>query len=256
MPNRQPLISVIVPAYNAERYLADALESIINQNYIPIEIIVVDDGSTDRTAEVAAEFHTGIEYVYQKNCGPPAARNLGLRISQGELITFLDSDDLWAENKLEIQLRRLRNVPNLEVILGHTQRLKLSVTGNGRQAFTTFLTPQPMLSLGSAVIRRSAFDKVGIFDESLHYCDDIDWFLRARESGIELLFHPDVTQFYRKHTNNLTIQRTLDLKHQLLVYKKSIDRRRRKRPGPSKDLKNWSDYFEKPENVDNDGLPL
>ena len=246
MPYKQPLISVIIPAYNAEIYLAEALQSIVNQDYNPIEIIVVDDGSTDRTAKVAADFHTSIKYAYQENSGPPAARNLGLDISKGELIAFLDSDDLWTENKLELQLRRLRDSPNAEVILGHTQRLRLSETGDGRQLFRAFLKHQPMLSLGGSLIRRTAFERIGCFDESLYFSDDIDWFLRARENGIAIVIHHDVVQLYRKHEKNITIQRDLGRKYQLLVYKKSIDRRRKAAPGVSEDLKNWSDFFEDP----------
>ena len=244
MINRQPLISVIIPAYNAEKYLAEALTSIINQNYDSIEIILVDDGSTDGTAKVAAVFETRVRYVYQENSGPPAARNKGLSMAQGNVIAFLDSDDLWSDKKLELQLKRLTDKPHLEIVIGHTQRLRLSKSCDGDQEFIPFLSPQPMLSLGSAIIRKSAFDKVGIFDESLFFGDDIDWFLRAREKGLALVIHNDVTQYYRKHTQNITIQRQLDLKYQLIAYKKSIDRRRMQADDSSQTLKKWSDFYE------------
>lgn len=244
MINRQPLISVIVPAYNAEKYLAEALTSIIDQDYDSIEIILVDDGSTDGTAKAAAVFGTKVRYVYQENSGPPAARNKGLSMARGKVIAFLDSDDLWSDKKLELQLKRLTNKPHVEIVIGNTQRLRLSESCDRDQEFTPYLSPQPMLSLGSAVIRKSAFDKVGIFDESMLFDDDIDWFLRAREKGIALVIHNDVTQYYRKHTQNITIQRQLDLKYQLIAYKKSIDRRRMQANGSSQTLKKWSEFYE------------
>jgi len=93
-------------------------------------------------------------------------------------------------------------------------------------------------------MRKSAFDKVGMFDESLLFCDDMDWFLRAREEGVNLLIHNDVTQLYRKHTQNLTIQRQLDLKYQLKIFKKSMDRRRNKSKHSTQFLRDWSDFSE------------
>jgi len=242
--NRQPLISVIVPAYNAEKYLAEALTSIINQDYDSLEIIVVDDGSTDGTAKAAAVFGTKVRYAYQENSGPPAARNKGLSMAQGTVIAFLDSDDLWSEKKIELQLKRLTNKPNVEIVIGHTQRLQLSESCDCDLEYAPFLNPQLMLSLGSAIIRKSVFDKVGFFDESMLFDDDIDWFLRAREKGIAFVIHNDVTQFYRKHTQNITNHRQLDLKYQVIAYKKSIDRRRMKTDSSTQILKKWSDFYE------------
>ena len=103
------MISVIVPAYNGEKYLARALESILAQDYRPIEIVVVDDGSTDNTASIARSYRE-VRYVYQAHQGLPAARNTGLANCTGELISFLDADDYWPPNKLQIQ-SRLSNRP-------------------------------------------------------------------------------------------------------------------------------------------------
>ncbi len=244
MIGEQPFISVIIPAYNAEKYLDEALQSIINQHYTPMEIIVVDDGSTDNTAEIVAEYGTRVRYVYQKNNGPPAARNKGLGLAQGNVIAFLDSDDLWSEKKLERQLKRLADKPYIEVVIGHTQRIRLLESGDDHQKFVPFLPSQPMLSLGSALIRRRAFTQVGIFDESLLFSDDIDWFLRAREEEIAITIHRDITQYYRKHNHNITNDRRLDLKYQMIVYKKSITRRRMQTVGSPKPLKNWTDFYE------------
>ncbi len=199
MTDERSLISVIVPVYNAEKYIADALQSIIYQNYFPIEILVIDDGSMDGTGEVIRSFGDQVKYTFQENSGPPFARNLGLSMAKGKYIAFLDADDLWCENKIALQLKRFKENPEVEIVLGYTQRIRLS-TSDDRDHFIPFLDPQPMLSMGAALMKKSAFEKVGNFDESLLYCDDMDWFLRAREEEIKIIIHDDITQLYRKHT--------------------------------------------------------
>ena len=116
-----PLVSCIVPAFNGERFLAEAIESILAQSYSNVPIIVVDDGSTDATPQVAARFEDRITYVRQENAGPATARNRGLKEVEGEFIAFLDADDLWEENKLERQLARFRERPELSYSVTMTQ---------------------------------------------------------------------------------------------------------------------------------------
>ncbi len=241
---RHALISVIVPAYNAEAYIAETLQSILSQKVSPLEVIVIDDGSQDNTAAIVHSFGKQVSYFYQRNHGTPAARNKGLQTARGELIAFLDADDLWSSDKLALQLRKMETHPDAEIIIGYTQHIRLQTASDGSTAFVPFKQPQPMLSMGSALIRKTVFDKVGFFDETFPYCDDIDWFLRAREQGINMLIHPETIQYYRKHTTNLTMNRRLDLKYQLLAYKKSIDRRKANQ-NAHQDLKNWSAFFEK-----------
>lgn len=241
--NNSPQLSVIIPAYNSELYLAEAIESVLAQKYQPLEIIIVDDGSTDSTKRVATSFRN-VQYIYQGNQGPASARNTGLSLAQGDIITFLDSDDLWSDNKLELQLKRLSVTPSVEIVLGYTQRVRLTISCDGEPEFKSYLNPQPMLSLGSALIRKTVFDKVGLFEKSLLFADDIDWFLRAREKGIRFVIHHDITQYYRKHTHNITHQRQLDLKYQIKVYKRSLDRRRYENDGTIRSLKNWSEFYE------------
>ena len=97
-------VSVIIPVYNGGKFLAEAINSILSQKHSPIEIIVIDDGSTDNTSEVAMSYGNRVHYVYQENKGAPAARNHGLRLASGNIIASLDADDIWAENKLKKQL--------------------------------------------------------------------------------------------------------------------------------------------------------
>lgn len=121
----KPFVSVIVPVYNGTRFLSEAVESILHQKYNLLEIIIVDDGSTDDKAKVAMSMGEGIRYIYQRNGGPASARNTGLRVARGEIIGFLDADDLWPANKLDIQLTRLIETPELDIVMDCTQYMKM-----------------------------------------------------------------------------------------------------------------------------------
>jgi len=120
-----PLVSVIIPAYNAEKFIADTLDSVFAQTYRPIEVLVVDDGSTDKTAKIIKEFQaskvnrsnrTNLTYIYQENSGPSKARNVGIKAAKGEYIAFLDADDLWTKNKLEKQIKLFKQDPRIDVV--------------------------------------------------------------------------------------------------------------------------------------------
>src|SRR5215475_2242760 len=106
-----PLISCIVPVYNGEKYLAEAIETIVQQSYRPLEIIIADDGSTDGTAKVAERYSNLLRYLRQDNAGTAAARNLGLSAAVGEFVAFLDADDLWHPEKLARQMGRFEARP-------------------------------------------------------------------------------------------------------------------------------------------------
>jgi glycosyltransferase involved in cell wall biosynthesis len=114
MVENTQLVSVIIPLYNGASFLGGAIENVLAQNYQPLEIIVVDDGSTDASTEIAAAYPNGVRYVYQTNAGPAAARNRGIKLAQGPLIAFLDVDDLWSEHKLARQTAYLRANPTMD----------------------------------------------------------------------------------------------------------------------------------------------
>ena len=223
MQPEEHFVSVIVPVYNGKRFLAEALDSLLAQNYNLIEVTVVDDGSTDGTSEVSAQYGPDIRYVYQQNQGPPAARNTGLQMAGGNLICFLDADDIWTDNKLELQLTLLKQNPTAEIILGRLKYWQLtkeySQHPSAHEAWQAF-------SLGCALIRQSAFDKIGCFDESLYYADDWDWFLRAREAGVSFLLHEDMILLRRRHEHNLTNNIQLNHHYLLQMLHKSIHRRK------------------------------
>ena len=211
-----PLVSVVIPVFNGERFLREAVRSVLDQQYAPLEIIIVDDGSTDGTATVARSLPATVRYLHQPNQGPAAARNRGIEQAQGGLIAFADADDLWPPAKLELQLPYLINDPGVEIVMGRVQLL--SETGLTESAFS--------VNLGCAVIRKSVFDRVGLFDETMRYSEDVDWFMRARESGAAIMTIDAVTLFYRQHEQNMTRGKSTSELNVLKALKRSLDRRR------------------------------
>ncbi|HEY0727407.1 MAG TPA: glycosyltransferase family A protein, partial [Pyrinomonadaceae bacterium] len=197
-----PLISVIIPAYNCERFLREAVQSVLDQKYSDLEIIIVDDGSTDGTASVAKSFPEPVRYLHQTNQGPSAARNRGIERAQGSLIAFADADDLWPADKFEQQLPYLIQDPTTDIVLGRIQLAKWSETDNGQTRVEEFAEPVFSVNLGSAIIRKSVFERVGLFDETMRYSEDVDWMMRAREGGAKIVTIDAVTLFYCRHDQN------------------------------------------------------
>lgn len=219
-----PLVSVIIPAYNAETYLSDAIESVLGQNYQPLEILVVDDGSSDRTAEIAKEYGARIRYVYQTNAGPAAARNAGINLANGEIIGFLDADDLWSKNFLTTLVNILVESPTIEIAQGVIEDVPLaeSVLPENYPAYQ-------FINLGSALYRRTVFDKISGFDETMRYGEDMDFFLRAWENNIAKQVTHSARLLYRKHEQNMTRGKKLVELGFLRVYKKHIERDRQRK---------------------------
>jgi len=244
MRGSSALVSTIIPAYNAERYLAEAIESVLAQRHRPLEIIVVDDGSTDDTPAVAAAFEDSVVYVHQANSGPAVARNRGLRLARGDVIAFLDADDMWIPAKLELQLPRLAHDPSVSVVLGRKQFVYGTALPAARQAVGGMSAPQMAASLGCGVFRRPVFDEVGVFDEALYYCDDWDWFMRARELGVSFRLHRDVVLLYRRHKDNLTNRVELNNHYIIRMLKQSIERRRQRANWANTSLPQLSVYEE------------
>jgi len=209
-------ISVVIPACNAAHYLPEAVASVRAQSLQPREILLVDDGSTDDTAQVARSL--GLPCIGQENQGVAVARNTGLSAAQGALIAFLDADDVWADFTLEKQTRRLRENPEAEVAMGLVQPF--------RGEFQALCPPVYAQVLGAALIRRGAFERLGMFDPALRQGEDTDWFLRAMENGLRISVFEDVVLYYRRHDRNITGDRDLVSKHLIKTLKMSLDRRR------------------------------
>lgn len=224
--SKKELISVIIPAFNAEKYLADAIESIQAQKYDPLEIIVVDDGSLDRTAQIANELKAPIRYFHQDHQGQPIASNSGLERARGEIIAFLDADDLWTEPKLENQLIQLNSDPSLDFVLGQVQRFYSKDTTDRGSEIVKVPENWMALSHGAGLFRKSIFTKVGLFDPEMKFCADIDWFMRAREKNASFIVTEDIVLLYRRHQSNLTLDQDSVNLYTIKAFKKSLHRRK------------------------------
>jgi glycosyltransferase involved in cell wall biosynthesis len=236
-------ISVIIPVYNGEAFLADAISSILRQHYDPLEIVVVDDGSTDGSAIIAKSF-PNVVYVYQENKGHQVARNCGLQMAKGNMISFLDADDLWSDDKLELQLSCFKKNPSTEIVVGYTQRMQLLNVKDGKHEFRNYSDPVLGMSFTASLIRKSAFDKVGLIDEKFRQCDDWDWFMRAKELNVSMVVHKEVITFYRRHDDNMTNQITSGNHYTMMMLKRSLDRRRTEIKGTARILPKLSDFEE------------
>ncbi len=223
MKQDKALVSAIIPVYNGAAFLGEAIECVIAQSYRPLEILVVDDGSTDTTAEVAGKYTIEVEYTYQPNAGPAAARNRGIGLAKGELLAFLDVDDLWSEDKLALQTAYLGENPEVDIVQGHIQTLQLDNSSSLSQIVST---PYRYINIGSALFRRRVFDKVGLFDETLRDSEDVDWFIRAWERGVSKAVLESVTLLYRRHDQNMS-DRQKPINYGLTkLMKRHLDRRR------------------------------
>jgi len=220
-----PLVSVIIPVHNGERFIADAVNSVLSQRYPSIEIIIIDDGSTDGTEAVVRRLPCEVHYFKQGQQGPAAARNRGVRDASGDYVAFLDVDDLWPEHMLRTCMDELRLRPDLDVVRGYSQVMELDPAtgtyeyrGNPKESFP--------YSIASGVYRKRVFDRVGLFDKSLLFGEDTDWYHRARELDVPMHRVEAITLHVRRHGDNMTHAKTAVELNLLRVLKKSIDRRR------------------------------
>jgi glycosyltransferase involved in cell wall biosynthesis len=213
-----PLISCIVPVYNGERYLSDALDSILNQSYRPLEIIVVDDGSTDGTARLIAGYGERVRYLYQPNAGPAAARNFGLTAARGEFVAFLDADDLWHPRKLERQMERFLERPGLDLCVTMVQNFWMPELAEemGRLHGSRYAHPLPGYVTATLLTRRSLFDSIGFFDPGLRHGDSTEWFLRARAQNLMIELLPEVLVYRRVHPASLSRNRASESRDEFL----------------------------------------
>jgi glycosyltransferase involved in cell wall biosynthesis len=207
--NMPPLVSVIIPAFNSAQYMADAVESVFAQTYSEVECIVVDDGSTDRTNEILKELlkvHPGLKTARKTNGGPSSARNMGLRESTGDFISFLDADDVLLPDKIERQVAFLDAHPDVGLVYGDS--LIASETLRPVQMYTTemprdlepidALCYRNWFGVMDPLVRRAVTDRIGKFDEELAGAEDWDYWIRsARVARISYL--AGAVSLYRQH---------------------------------------------------------
>ena len=198
-------LSVIIPAYNRAAYLGAAIDSVLAQVPRPVEVIVVDDGSTDASPAIARAYGPSVRLIRQAHAGIGAARNRGLEAAGGEIIGWLDSDDLWPPGSVACRLETLDRRPEVEVVHGRTQMfVSAEVEPDERARLICPSEPQPGYLAGAMLVRRSVLDRVGGFDVDLHTGEFIDWWLRCRSHGVAEQAITEVVLYRRLHAGNHT----------------------------------------------------
>lgn len=221
-----PKVSVIIPTYNRSEYICESIDSVLAQTYKDYEIIVIDDGSTDNTGEVLKKYGTKIKYLYQENKGVGAARNLGIRNSNGEYIGLLDDDDIWLSDKLDIQVRILDENTDLAFVcsgayfidtVGRVIRFWESHRHN--ETFKNLYEGNFVLNL-TVLMRKSCFDKVGGYDEKLLVAQDYDLWLRlANNYKFKYIINCPLAK-YRIHENNISNNLGSLFSNRITIYNK------------------------------------
>lgn len=198
------MISVIIPNHNYAVYLLDALNSVFRQSHLPMEIIVVDDVSTDESDAILSSYSHQIVYLKQsKHLGAAAARNLGVERATGDYIAFLDADDLWTVNKLHLQYNAIAHQKE-EMVFGcvqnfYTPELEMSI----RKRLSFPALPMQGLMPSTLMIRKMHFLEVGFFDTDLKVGEFIDWYARAQNKGYRSHVLSEVVTLRRVHAGHL-----------------------------------------------------
>jgi len=222
---KRPPLSVLIPAYNTAEYLPAAVESVLAQGYEPLEVIVVDDGSTDGTADVARSLP--VRLVERPHEGIAPARNAALDAASGELIAFLDSDDVWLAGGLDVRVGHLLEHRDVDFVLGRMQPFLEPGTARPKWLEDAWLSDPLQGLLTTLVGWRRTFDAVGRFDGSYPIGEDTEWFARASHSDVNGVRLDDVVALYRLHGANVTHRRHGDVEGLLLrTVREALERRR------------------------------
>lgn len=195
----RPLVTAFMPVYNGEQFLEASLESLLAQDYAPLEVVVCDDGSTDRTAEILSSY-PAIRTVHQENRGRAAACAAAIEASTGGFLTSFDADDLWPSNRLTLQATYLLEHPEVGCVLGRQEWMN-PPPWLGRDPVYGDLDGIP---IGSAMFRRSVYDEIGGFDATFRHSEDMDLLLRIRERGIAISILSEVVLYRRFHGEQMT----------------------------------------------------
>lgn len=227
MTDLTPLVSVIIPVYNC-KYIGETLNSVRSQTYTNIEITVIDDGSTDNTPDIISSFKD-VKVVRTENKGVASARNEGLKECRGEFIAFIDADDIWSPDKTSRQVKLLMENTEYDLIYGRfcnffQKDSKLPpMIEKGR-----FLDSDigSLISLGTLIVRNDVIRKIGFFDEKLRTGEDLDWFIKMKESGSRVYFDDHEVMQRRLHSSNLSYKGISGESNLVKLLKASLERKR------------------------------
>jgi glycosyltransferase involved in cell wall biosynthesis len=231
----QSLISVVIPVRNGAQFLASAMASVFRQDYENLEVLLVDDGSTDDLSARMEPYRNRLRYLRQEPRGQAAARNLGIRESCGDPVAFLDIDDLWTHTHITTLLGSLQDHPGAGISQGLMRQFWTAPDGRYYRT-----VPYRMPYLGSCLFRRAVFGQCGLFDEGMAYGEDHDFFYRCWEHDIVKLNVDTLSLLYRRHSGNMT--RGLG-REQTPVLKRRIERIRRGGFDPSAQRKQHFQHY-------------
>lgn len=199
-----PQISVILSVYNGQNYVREAIESVLAQNYPNVELVLVNDGSTDVTASILQNYADRAVIITQPNQGLGAGRNTGIRAASGHYLSFIDHDDLWEASKLSTQMDTLLLSGQDPIVFAHVRQFVCSTLNADERALLRVpAAPVPGFIAGTMLISRARFNEVGEFFEVNQVGEFVDWYLRAQEKQIPVEMHSDVLLHRRIHKTNM-----------------------------------------------------
>lgn len=223
-----PLLSVVIPVFNGEKYLAEAIESVRAQTYSPIEIIVVDDGSSDRSGDIARGFGGAVRCEFIPHVGAGGARNRGLDVAQGCFYSFVDADDLWVKEKAARQLDYLAHHSEIDMVFGQVRQFSSpELTDEEKARLQGDGTILPGYSVGAMTIRRESFARAGRFESQWRMGEFIEWYLRAMDRGLKSHTLDGIVLHRRLHTSNMGITEKSSRSDYVRIAKAALDRRRK-----------------------------
>lgn len=200
-----PKISVIIAVYNGEKYIKEAIDSLLAQTYPSLEIIVIDDGSQDGTEKIVKGYGEALRYFFQPNQGQPVAMNLGLSLARGKYVTFLDADDIYTPTKLALQIEFLEKNPHLNHVFGHIEHfLSPDIPAEEKHKWKCPQKIQPTFSAATGLFEKALFDEVGGFNPEQRIGNFIEWYIRAKKKGLTEAIIPEKVLMRRIHQNNMT----------------------------------------------------
>lgn len=207
MSSKIPFVTVVIPSFNAERYILQAIDSVFHQTCGTFEVIVVDDGSTDQTRSMVERYGALVRYEYQRNAGPSSARNRAIELATGDFVAFLDADDVWHPEKCAVQVARFTERPELVGCAAHVQNFFSDDTSAAAPDQT--LMQQTVVTLGTTLmVRRSLFDAVGMLNPEYWHRDLQDLLVRAEDRGFKIEILPDLLARRRIHSTNMSNSRS------------------------------------------------
>ncbi len=221
-----PLVSIVLPVYNGERYLSQAIDSVLSQTYVPTELIVVDDGSADSSASIARSYKE-VLFLRQHNQGVAAARNSGITAARGDFIAFIDQDDLWTPNKLNVQVQYLLKNPAVQYV-NALVKLFAEPGHDLRSRYTEDFIEHAYIARtpGTLVARKSLFDCVGMFHRRFRIACDVELFVRLKEHNTLAYIIPEVLLYKRIHDNNLSFDVRTNRREVFSILRKTITQHR------------------------------